>query len=250
MQGKTPARPHARDCGREAQYSQRYELHMTRSELVVSKPNVLVGRRLLCVAALTVAALGSSACTRMPQVAAAASSAGGDVALRGSDGDPAAPKTIVRTYRGAPSTTVMGWSANEGYQGLRASVRSDGSLVRDHQIFVSAYAVVNLASLYPRNSNWYAFTNGMQNKEQLQLNYPMRDPFNCDGTDECSPLVFFSGRVTDAFLRASRDSIVVKMEEVNGMSETIVTLRADMVGRYLAVVDSVSTVRRKAVAAR
>ncbi len=223
--------------------------------------HLAMNRRVVGLTAMSVAAFGSYACARAPRVAtttasatamtsSATASAGDDAAVLKSEEDHGLPKTIVRHYWRAPSTTVIGFSAKEGYQGLRSSVRDDGSLVRDHHIFVSAYAVVNVASLHPRNSNWYAFTNGMQQKEQLQLNNPVRDQFNCDGTDECSPLFYYSARVSDGFLRASRDSIVVKMEEVNGMSETLVTLRADMVTRYLAVVDSVSRVRRNAVAAR
>lgn len=164
------------------------------------------------------------------------------------DGDHGTPTVAVRTYWNAPTTSVVAWSSKEGYQGLRSSIRADGSIIRDHHVWVGAYAVPDMRALW--GSNWFAFTNNMTTKTQLLPSGPARDQFPCQGADDCSPADFFSARITDETLRASKDSVVIKVLELSGAYETVLTLQPEMVTRYLAVFDSVTAVRKRKVATR
>lgn len=153
------------------------------------------------------------------------------------------PKVVVRDYWRAPLASVVGWSAGEAWQGLRASLRRDGTLVRDHQLFISVYAVPDWATAL--HGDWYVYSQDSAVAPQvLQVNGMRFDAFNCQGTRGCSPSLFLSARLPDNVLRNSRDSVVVKVFGRRG-DESHLTLHHDLINSYLAVVDSVSAARRR-----
>ena len=161
-------------------------------------------------------------------------------ASSGDDGE--LPKVVVRDYWRAPIANVIGWSEGEAWQGLRASLRRDGTLVRDHQLFISVHALPDWSTAL--HGDWYVYSQDTTEAPQvLQVNGMRFDAFNCQGTRGCSPSLFLSARMPDNLLRRSRDSVVVKVFGRRG-DESRLTLHHDLINSYLAVVDSVSAARR------
>ena len=152
------------------------------------------------------------------------------------------PTVVVRDYRRSPTASVLGWSSDEAWQGLRATVRMDGSLVQDHQLYVSTYAFANAAAFV--DADWHAFSQSLDSARVIRLAGVSRDVHSCEGRKGCSPYESFRVRIPDGFLRSSRDSIVVKVHGREG-SESLITLRRDLIESYLAAVDSVAAARRK-----
>ena len=152
------------------------------------------------------------------------------------------PTVVVRYYSFSPTVAVVAWDADEGAYGLRATVRRDGSLVRDHQFFVSTYYFVDLRSF--ARANWHAFTRGMELARPLIFTGFSRDVHHCEGDSHCSAYETLSARIPDEFLRASRDSVVVKIRSRGGREE-IITLHREMIDAYLEKVASVSAALRK-----
>lgn len=148
---------------------------------------------------------------------------------------------VVRDYWGSPRASVVAWSDDEDWQGLRAAVLRDGTVAYDHTLYLSAYAVPNLAAL--RQANWYAFSDTAVGGHELQIQGVAADQFNCQGKKGCSPYVTFRARVPDALLRQTHDSLVVKVVNREGF-ETMIALRGDLIASYLATVDSVSAARK------
>jgi len=147
------------------------------------------------------------------------------------------PTVVVRYYSFSPTVAVVAWDAEEGAYGLRAAVRRDGSLIRDHQFFVSTYYFVNLRSF--ARANWHAFTREMELARPLVFTGFSRDVHHCEGDKHCSAYETLSARIPDDFLRASRDSVVVKIRGRGGREE-IITLHREMIDAYLSKLASLS----------
>jgi hypothetical protein len=71
-----------------------------------------------------------------------------------------------------------------------------------------------------------------------------RDRRSCWNFPVCSPPETYAARIPDELLRAHRDSVRVKFYSLNGR-EMIVTMYRDVIDKYLATVDSVSTALRR-----
>ena len=205
-------------------------------------PPALADLRALALAAALGAMVGCAHPVRVPAVSSASyavvptSTSGIGMT---SDSEP--PKIVIRDYRNSPIASVLGWKADEAGYGLRASVRLEGSLVRDHQLYVSTYAVPDWRLFIA--ADWRAFSQSMEAARVLLFTGVSRDEHSCEGRHGCSPYETFSARVPDGFLRASRDSVVVKLYGRDG-SESLIILRRDLINSYLAAVDSVSAARR------
>ncbi|MEP6762896.1 MAG: hypothetical protein ABJB66_01235 [Gemmatimonadaceae bacterium] len=219
----------------------------------------------------------TAACVRSATIPARSSAAGIPMAFSRTvdeqTGDP--PTVVIRDYWGAPSAAVVAWSADDNTQGLRTEVRRDGSIVHDHQVYLSTYALSNYKEFY--GAQWHAFTttanananasinantnaggsgsfNKGKNKELVNdrnsdLAQPLpaygmsRDIWNCKGAKACSPYETFSARVSDNLLRSAGDALVIKVRARNG-SEEVVSLSHDLIKAYLKTVDSLSSSRK------
>lgn len=145
----------------------------------------------------------------------------------------AAPTVQVRDISFAPTVNVVAWSPDESAVGLRAWLRRDGVLLRDHRLYVSTYAVA-------RNH----FVRAKLQDQPLRLVGVMRDRDACYGRAEnCSPPETFGAYVSDAVLRANRDSLPVTFESLTG-NELRITLQRELIDAYLASVDSTSAALR------
>ena len=151
------------------------------------------------------------------------------------------PRIVVRDYWGSPRASVVAWSDDENWQGLRTAVLRDGTVAYDHTVYLSAYSVPNLAML--RGAQWYAFSDAAVGGHQLVLQGASADQFNCVGKQGCSPFVALRARVPDELLRSTHDSLVVKVVSPDGF-ETTIALRGDLIASYLMKVDSVSAARK------
>jgi hypothetical protein len=155
----------------------------------------------------------------------------------------AEPATVVvRYYPHSPTVSVVGWDTEQPAYGLRAVVRRDGSLVRDHQLYVSTYFFADYRSF--TRAHWHAFTRAMQFARPLRFTGLFRDVHSCDGDSGCSPYETLNARVPDALLRASRDSLVVRLHGRDG-GESVITLHREVIDAYLETVAAVSTALRK-----
>lgn len=147
------------------------------------------------------------------------------------------PTVVVRYYSFSPTVAVVGWDAEQGAYGLRATVRRDGSLVEDHQFFVSTYYFVDYRPFI--RANWHAFTQAMELARPLVFTGLSRDVHHCEGDNHCSAYETLNARIPGEFLRASRDSIVVKLHGRGGREESI-TLHREMIDAYLEKLATVS----------
>jgi len=144
------------------------------------------------------------------------------------------PATIeVRYYAHSPTVTIVGWDPTETAYGLRAWLRRDGSLIRDHRLYVSTYYT-------PARP---AFTRAVTPSRPLELTGVSRDMFACVGGRPCSPPETFGALIPDALLRSNRDSIAVRFYNRAGR-ELVVVLHRDLIDAYLGRLDSVVAVMR------
>lgn len=150
-------------------------------------------------------------------------------------------KVIVRDYWRAFSASVIGWTDDEEWQGLRAAVLRDGTVAYDHVLFYNAYAVPNLQSFV--KPEWFAFSDADKAGKELIYSGMRRDANNCQGKKACTPYLYFSARIPDNVLRNSRDSLVVRVVSYGGY-ETTISMRGELIKSYLATVDSVSAARK------
>jgi len=145
------------------------------------------------------------------------------------------PTTIeVRYYAHSPTVTIVGWDPSETAYGLRAWLRRDGSLIRDHRLYVSTYYT-------PARP---AFTRAVTPSRPLELTGISRDVHWCVGGRPCSPPETFGAFIPDALLRSNRDSIAVTFYNRRGR-ELLITLHRDLIDAYLGRLDSVVAVMRK-----
>jgi hypothetical protein len=162
--------------------------------------------------------------------------------VRGTTGDDEhAPKVVVRSYRLSPAVNVVAWSPDEAYVGLRARVLRDGTLSRDHSLYVSTYYFTNTRDFF--GATWHAFAPNAEEGQPLESGGLLRDTESCRGNQGCSPYVSFVVRVPEKMLRAPGDSLLVKVYGRNS-SEDVVTIYRPLIDAYLAKVDSVRAVLR------
>lgn len=148
-------------------------------------------------------------------------------------GAPEPPTIEVRYFPFSPTVSVVGWTATDAGYGLRAWLRRDGSLVRDHRLYVSTYYVpqmrsFHLAAVPPR---------------ALKMTGTSRDIYACY-FGRCSPFETLGVRIPDELLRANRDSVAVRFYGRGGR-ELVVTVRRDLIDAYLSSVDSISAALRR-----
>lgn len=162
------------------------------------------------------------------------------------------PIVQVREYPHSPTVSIVAWTPDETAYGLRASVRRDGSLIRDHQLYISTYYGA-VSSLYSGvNSSYASRARGQGGlvqtvalPERLLLSTGIsRDIQSCYAWPKCSPYETRGVRVPDAVLRANRDSLAVRFYGRAG-GELTITLYRDLIDSYLEKVDSVSAALRK-----
>ena len=142
----------------------------------------------------------------------------------------------LRSYSFSPHLEILSWTTNDADIGLRAVLRRDGSLVRDHRLYVSTYSSVAAGS---------RFNLALASTRQLKLTGISRDPKACAGGKACTPSETFGARIPDELLRSNRDGLPVKFYARDG-HEVQVTLHRDLINVYLTTVDSItSSLRRK-----
>ena len=144
-----------------------------------------------------------------------------------------APTVELRYFSFSPTVSVVAWSGENSDYGLRSWVRRDGSLVRDHRLYVATLYEpwvrgLRLATAAPK---------------QFRMLGVSRDTYACYW-GKCSPFETIGVRIPDEVLRASRDSVAVTLYGWSGRELTI-TVRRDLIDAYLAAVDSVSAALRK-----
>lgn len=143
------------------------------------------------------------------------------------------PTVQLRYFSFSPTVSVVAWRTDDAGYGLRASVRRDGSLVRDHRFYVGTYyepwvQSLNLAVAPPR---------------QFKMAGVARDDLACS-FGECSPFETLSVRIPDEYLRANRHSLAVRLSGSGGR-EMSITVGRELIDAYLTAVDSVSAALRR-----
>jgi hypothetical protein len=140
----------------------------------------------------------------------------------------------VRYYAHSPTVTIVAWDATQTAYGLRAWLRRDGSLIRDHRLFVSTY-------YQPTRP---VFTHAVTPSRPLELTGIARDPFWCVGGKPCTPPETFGALIPDTLLRSHPDSLPVTFYDRAG-NRLFVTLHRDLIEAYLERVDSIVAVMRQ-----
>ena len=143
------------------------------------------------------------------------------------------PIVQLRYFSFSPTVSVVAWPAEDGSYGLRTSVRRDGSLVRDHSLYVATYSEPWVRGLYL----------AVAPPRQFRRQGVSRDTFACY-FGKCSPFETLGVRITDEYLRGNRDSVAMRLYGRDGRALTI-TVRRDLIDAYLAAVDSVSAALRR-----
>ena len=159
---------------------------------------------------------------------------------RATSGEPIT--VVVRYYDFSPTVSVVAWDGEQAAYGLRAVVRRDGTLVEDHQLYVSTYYFPDYRAF--TRGYWHAFTRSMELSRPLRFAGVFHDIHRCEGVSVCSPYETFNARIPDEFLKAGHDSLVVKLYSRSGREE-VFTLHRDVIDAYLEKVASVSEALRK-----
>ncbi len=145
----------------------------------------------------------------------------------------------VREFPQSSTVAVVAWGSGDPRYGLRAMLRRDGSLIRDHNLYIStAYAPVTTGSgilIAPRDYIQTVAPSG----HALPYNGVFRDANPCQGGEGCSPTEAFSARVPDELLRSGLDSLTVRLAARGGTDATI-TIPGEIITAFLSTVDSVS----------
>lgn len=145
----------------------------------------------------------------------------------------------VREYEGSTTAEVVAWSSRRPNWGLRTAVRENGSLERDHYVFVNTIYLGLTSSprfvkmLEPRVRN-------------LETKIVSNDVHNCYQSDLCSPRSYLAARVPDRLLQAKPDSIVLVVPSNRDASgQVTIRIAADVITPYVATVDSLIAARKK-----
>ena len=145
----------------------------------------------------------------------------------------------VREFPQSSTVTVVAWGTRDPRYGLRAMLRRDGSLIRDHGLYISTgYAPVTTGSgilIPPRDYIQTVAPSG----HALRYSGVFRDFDPCQGGEGCSPTEAFSARVPDELLRSGLDSLTVRLAARGGTDATL-TVPREVIGAFLSAVDSVS----------
>jgi hypothetical protein len=160
--------------------------------------------------------------------------------------DSAPPIVQVRDYPHSPTVAVLAWEPDENGLGLITQLRRDGTLVSDHQLYVSTYyngRVTLTDSPLLRRANWNVAEAVVPAHEVLLSTGVWRDQYHCYW-GPCSPYEVRGIRIRDEMLRSNRDSIAVKLYG-RGDQPLVVTVRRDLIDAYLSTVDSVAAALRK-----
>lgn len=160
--------------------------------------------------------------------------------------DSAPPIVQVREYPRSPTVAVIAWDPDDNGFGLSTQMRRDGSLVSDHQLYISTYYNGRIAltdSPILRRGNWNVAEAVVPAHQVLLSTGVRRDPYHCYW-GPCSPYELLGLRIRDEMLRSNRDSIAVKLYS-RGDAPLVVTVRRDLIDAYLSTVDSVAAALRK-----
>ncbi len=141
----------------------------------------------------------------------------------------------LRGYSFSPHVEILTWTTDDANFGLRARLRRDGSLVRDHRLYVNTYTSVSANA---------RFNSALTPTRSLRVTGVSRDDRACAG-GTCLPRETFGARIPDELLRSSRDSLPVKFYASRSGHEIVVTLHRDLINVYLTTVDSVSAALRR-----
>lgn len=168
-----------------------------------------------------------------------------------------APLVQVREFPHSSIVSVVAWSPDEAEIGLRARIsRGQGSLISDHRLYVSTYWLgrgpvtdsrmyVSPASVTVRSRLGGVVETVTPARQLVKAAGIFRDDRACFyDVDTCTPFETFEVRVPDAMLRANRDSVAVRLYGRGG-TETIVTVRRELIDAYLEKVDSVTAALNK-----
>jgi hypothetical protein len=148
------------------------------------------------------------------------------------------PRVTVRYNTFSPSIDIVAWDAHESAVGLRASVRRDGTVIRDHRVFVST-AYFSDWQFFAR-ANWHVFTNNILRAQPLLFAGRSQDLYPCDAQVGCSPFESLNLFIPDAVLRAGRDAVIVRAWGSEDRLREIVLPRI-VVDAYLAKYDAVTS---------
>ncbi|MEO8910552.1 MAG: hypothetical protein ABI408_10040 [Gemmatimonadaceae bacterium] len=170
---------------------------------------------------------------------------------------PAPPIVEVREFPHSSIVSVVAWSPDEAEYGLQGRLlRGDGSLIRDHRLYVSTYF---MGSVPIADKRVYVRPVSLGRPGQVNDVVQTVTPANhvlvatgvshddraCDyDKHTCTPFETFDIRVPDALLRENRDSVAVRLYRRGG-AEMVVTIRRELIDPYLAKLDSVSAALRK-----
>ncbi len=143
------------------------------------------------------------------------------------------PIIELRYFSFSPTVSVVGWSGDNDWYGLRTTVRRDGSLVRDHRLYVNTYYKPWVRSFYLATIPPYG----------LEMMGVSRDTYACY-FGRCSPFETLAVRIPDELLRATRDSVTVTFYGTQNRKMDV-TVRRELIEPYLASVDSVTAALRR-----
>jgi hypothetical protein len=143
------------------------------------------------------------------------------------------PLVQLRSFPFSPVVYIMAWGAGDSGWGLRSMVRHDGSLIRDHTIYVSTLYHPGVSRV------WKAVLDG----DLLLLQGIGRERLPCSD-DVCTPSSYFSARISEDRLRASRDDLSVRFHGDEDRQFTI-HIAPEVVDAYLQAVDSIRAARRR-----
>jgi hypothetical protein len=144
----------------------------------------------------------------------------------------------VREYQGSTTADVVAWNPDSPDWGLRTAVRRDGSLQRDHVVYVNTFFLGLTSS--PR------FVKMLEPRVRNLESSIVSDVHNCYRIDRCSPRSYLAARVPDRLLQDRPDSIVLVVPSTRDASgQVTISIPADVIAPYVATVDSVVDARRK-----
>ncbi|HUP89924.1 MAG TPA: hypothetical protein VM100_11250 [Longimicrobiales bacterium] len=150
--------------------------------------------------------------------------------------EPAVTTVQVRYYPLSPDVKVIAWGIDDPHWGLKADIARDGSIIRDHRIFVETYYDTGIR----------AYKKALVGNRVLLMTGISRDDYNCffrKKGERCSPTESFGARIPDELLRSATDSVDVVFQT----SDRDLTFNIDryLLKSYLAKVDSVQAELRK-----
>jgi hypothetical protein len=145
---------------------------------------------------------------------------------------PATPVVQLRSFPWSPDVYVVAWEAEDSGWGLRSTIRHDGSLVRDHTIYVSTLYHPGVSRV----------RKAVLDGNLLLMQGVGRDRLAC-WDDVCTPSSYFVARIREDRLRASRDDLSVYFLGDEDRQFTL-HIAPEVVDAYLQAVDSVRAARR------